>query len=487
MENGDTLGDNYSVIERLGSGGQAVVYLVREIYSGIEYVAKLIKKEDEEDEDEDENENEDEDTFNLEIKLNQKISTINPPNLYILRYFKHGTTNFNRKGICYENVPYLILEYAPKGDLYKYIDITGGFGEKYGKLLFQKILLGIQACHNIGVFHLDLKVENILLDDKYNPKICDFGLGSDNSGLLRGIKGTKSYMTPQILENKEYTGIKADIFYLGCLLFIIVVGCPCFFLATKTDKFYNHIINKEFETYFNLLGKEITIFNNLSLEFKKLFTRMIACEEKDRPENIQEILDDIWFNEIKENRNELENGLKQLFEEKENKVSDFIEANRDYIEQNERSYGDNRSEIKEFDKEIFSPGIIPKTKNINLGMDSHIKIKGNLNCYIFMNVLLNKIQEKFENCIIDNKNAKTKYECDIIFEQEESDEEEKDNDNLKLKLNNKKNNNEDCIINLELFKTENEEYILRFLRLSGSLGEFYSKVNQFICLAKDLL
>ena len=104
-----------------------------------------------------------------------------------------------------------------------------------------------------------------------------------------------------------------------------------------------------------------------------------------------------------------------------------------------------------------------------------------------MNVLLNKIQEKFENCIIDNKNAKTKYECDIIFEQEESDEEEKDNDNLKLKLNNKKNNNEDCIINLELYKTENEEYILRFLRLSGSLGEFYSKVNQFICLAKDLL
>ena len=52
MENGDTLGDNYSVIERLGSGGQAVVYLVREIKSGIQYVAKLINNEDE-DKDED--------------------------------------------------------------------------------------------------------------------------------------------------------------------------------------------------------------------------------------------------------------------------------------------------------------------------------------------------------------------------------------------------------------------------------------------------
>ena len=50
-----------------------------------------------------------------------------------------------------------------------------------------------------------------------------------------------------------------------------------------------------------------------------------------------------------------------------------------------------------------------------------------------------------------------------------------------------KNSKEACIINLELYQSGNEEYILRFLRLSGSLGEFYSKVNQFICLAKELL
>ena len=42
MEDGDLLGDSYEVIERLGSGGQASVYLVREINTGIEKVAKLI-------------------------------------------------------------------------------------------------------------------------------------------------------------------------------------------------------------------------------------------------------------------------------------------------------------------------------------------------------------------------------------------------------------------------------------------------------------
>ena len=72
MEYEDSLGDNYAVIKRLGSGGQASVYLVREINSGIEYVVK----------------------FN-EILLNQAISTINPPNPYIIRYFINGHANLH--------------------------------------------------------------------------------------------------------------------------------------------------------------------------------------------------------------------------------------------------------------------------------------------------------------------------------------------------------------------------------------------------------
>ena len=113
MEYEDSLGDNYTVIERLGSGGQASVYLVREINSGIEYVAKLIKNLK---------------YLNNEILLNQAISTINPPSPYIIRYFINGHANFTRNGELFENVPYLIFENAPKGDLYQYIKITGGFG-----------------------------------------------------------------------------------------------------------------------------------------------------------------------------------------------------------------------------------------------------------------------------------------------------------------------------------------------------------------------
>ena len=58
------------------------MYLVKDKNSEIEYAAKLIEKGDPDD----------------EIKLNQAISAINPPSPYILRYFKHGTTDFKRKG-----------------------------------------------------------------------------------------------------------------------------------------------------------------------------------------------------------------------------------------------------------------------------------------------------------------------------------------------------------------------------------------------------
>ena len=99
--------------------------------------------------------------------------------------------------------------------------------------------------HKIGIYHLDLKTENILIDKDYNPKIWDFGLASNNSGKLTDSFGTDCYKPPQLFEGKEYTGEKEDVFYLGSLLFIIVVGLPCFKSAERTNKLYRLIIKNK--------------------------------------------------------------------------------------------------------------------------------------------------------------------------------------------------------------------------------------------------
>ena len=127
-----------------------------------------------------------------------------------------------------ETKQYFILDYASKGDLYEYI----AFPEKdlkeiYAKLIFRKILEGVQALHTSGICHRDLKMENILLDGGFNPKICDFGYaceikGEDESGKLKEYIGTPSYAAPELFLHRPYEGVKADIFSLGATLIKLV-------------------------------------------------------------------------------------------------------------------------------------------------------------------------------------------------------------------------------------------------------------------------
>ena len=62
----------------------------------------------------------------------------------------------------------------------------------------------MKACHTAGVAHRDLKVENVLFDDKGNVKIADFGfagptMGKDGSGYLKTFCGTEHYMAPELI------------------------------------------------------------------------------------------------------------------------------------------------------------------------------------------------------------------------------------------------------------------------------------------------
>ena len=69
--------------------------------------------------------------------------------------------------------------------------------------------------HNLGICHRDLKLENILLTDKFSPKIADFGFATMNAPNLNEYIGTRIYAAPEFFEKNPYDGKKADIFSLG--------------------------------------------------------------------------------------------------------------------------------------------------------------------------------------------------------------------------------------------------------------------------------
>ena len=446
----------------------------------------------------------------------------------ILKYLKNNIninyiTNLIDSGIGeikIENRPnsinkYLILEYAEKGSLFNYIYFPEGkLEERFCKRIFYKILRGIQSLHEANICHRDIKLQNILLDNEYNPKLCDFGLASLNSNELKEFLGTRDHAAPEILCKEPYNGFKIDIFSLGVTLFRLVTSNSGFGQAIN-DKIYNYIRNNCFDGYwFIIKAKGI---KELSDEFKKLYIKMVSFEPENRP-NIQEILNSEWMEEImklnEEEITELDNDIKEEFEYREMVIEEKLRPNMEIKEKESSFLGSMRSGGEDM-KEYFDNNIIPKCIETEKGIDNFIKIKGNINPADFMNVLINKLYDKFENNIFIEE-SKNSLKFNIIFEEEEEEENKKNEEikkyeeemaKLNIKINNKESedkeeneNNEEkeddseneimkkdnCIIQVKLFKLKNEEHLLRFVKKSGELEVYYNNLEKIIKLIKNL-
>ena len=220
-----------------------------------------------------------------------------------------------------------------------------GLGELKSKVIFYKIFEGIKCCHENNICHRDLKLENILLDEKINPKICDFGFACKNGLKLEEYLGTPMYKPPEINNQIPYDGKKADIFSLGAALIILVTGKCGFKNATKSDPLYCNIISKDYNIYWSEVEENLS-YITLSPEFKDLFIKMIKCDPEERI-TIEDILDHPWFNELedlkKHNLEKLKNTeieIKKFFDNlmDDVKKSNIEEINSDNIKSEIASY-----------------------------------------------------------------------------------------------------------------------------------------------------
>lgn len=76
------------------------------------------------------------------------------------------------------------------------------------KEIFFQIVKGVSYCHSLKICHRDIKLENIIVDNKNNVKLIDFGFGAiaSHDKLLNFFCGTPSYMPPEIIQKKDYIG-----------------------------------------------------------------------------------------------------------------------------------------------------------------------------------------------------------------------------------------------------------------------------------------
>ena len=189
---------------------------------------------------------------------------------------------------------YLIQEYISDKELLNFIQASEDLSEKDICKLYQQIISGIEYCHEMGIAHRDLKLQNILLNYKKDIKIIDFGLSNnydkDMDELLHSSCGSPIYAAPEMIKGIEYRGLNTDIWSSGIILYLML--CKSFPFNDKNNS----------KLYQKILAGKFNIPNNLSNEAKDIIIKLLKVNPQERIK-LNDIKNHPWFNLINKNKN----------------------------------------------------------------------------------------------------------------------------------------------------------------------------------------
>ncbi|XP_032638452.1 aurora kinase A isoform X3 [Chelonoidis abingdonii] len=140
---------------------------------------------------------------------------------------------------------YLILEYAPRGEVYKELQKLTKFDEQRTATYMTELADALSYCHSKRVIHRDIKPENLLLGSNGELKIADFGWSVHAPSSRRTtLCGTLDYLPPEMIEGRTHDE-KVDLWSLGVLCYEFLVGKPPFEAETYQET-YRSISKVEF-------------------------------------------------------------------------------------------------------------------------------------------------------------------------------------------------------------------------------------------------
>lgn len=128
--------------------------------------------------------------------------------------------------IATENSIWIVTELCSGGELFDFLVEKGRLDETEAKFIFGQLCLAVAYLHNKGIVHRDLKLENVLLDERCRVKLGDFGFTREfeKNTFMETFCGTTGYASPEMLQCKKYTGPEVDIWSLGVILYCLLTG-----------------------------------------------------------------------------------------------------------------------------------------------------------------------------------------------------------------------------------------------------------------------
>jgi serine/threonine protein kinase len=173
---------------------------------------------------------------------------------------------------------YIIMEYASGGELFNFIVKKRRLDESEASFFLMQIFQALEYIHKNGIVHRDLKPENLLLNEKKQLKVIDFGLSNQykQGQLLQTPCGSPCYAAPEMILGRKYSGLMVDIWSCGIILYAMVCGyLP--FEDKNNDKLYKKILECKLEfpsflssTCVDLIKRILTVNPNKRIKIDEI-------------------------------------------------------------------------------------------------------------------------------------------------------------------------------------------------------------------------
>lgn len=197
-----------------------------------------------------------------------------------------------------------VLEWADGGDLFDALRAspTGRFDEGTTRDIIRQILIAVHHCHELNVAHRDLSIENVILAEPPaegvapSVRVIDFGLAAEMPRdasqphepyamhpFARHVVGKVAYMAPEVYAGQVYNGVKADMWSIGIVMFVLLTGVPPYQTPTAADARFMFVAR----------GRVIDMLRSwrmdgwFSDQAKDLLVNLISREPGDRPDVAQ--------------------------------------------------------------------------------------------------------------------------------------------------------------------------------------------------------